>query len=84
MWLTAPRKALGIDFGAELDITNFHPDQEGGQVLMTNAGFPVITNAVDLYATFAGINVLTRLPLDVTPELPNGRWFPYVGKQTLM
>lgn len=79
MWLTAPRKALGIDFGAEIDITHYSPDQKSGQVLTTSAGFPVITNAVDLSATFVGVNVLTRLPMDVTPELPNGRWFPYVG-----
>jgi hypothetical protein len=79
MWLTAPRKSLGIDCGAELDIANFNPDQKEGQVLMTNAGFPVITNAVDLNAAFFGVNVLTRLPIDVTPEFPNGRWFPYVG-----
>ena len=79
MWFTAPRKTLGIDVGAEIDVTNFNPDQKEGQVLMTNAGFPVITNAVDLNATFLGVNVLARLPINVTPELPNGRWFPYAG-----
>ena len=79
IWVTAPRKTLGVDFGAEIDITTSSPDQKDGQVLMTNAGFPVITNSVDLGATFVGVNVLTRLPVGVTQELPNGRWFPYVG-----
>jgi hypothetical protein len=79
MWFTAPRKTLGIDVGAEIDVTNFYPDQKAGQVLMTNVGIPVVTNAVDLNATYFGIHVLARLPMGVTSELPNGRWFPYIG-----
>jgi hypothetical protein len=64
MWMTAPRKTVGIDVGVELDVTHFNPDTPG---------------TVEMDATFFGINVLARLPMDVAPELPNGRWFPYIG-----
>ncbi len=79
LWFTAPRKALGLDLGIELDVTNFVPNQKAGQVLTTTGGGLVATNSVDLNATFIGINVLARLPVGITPELPNGRWFPYLG-----
>jgi hypothetical protein len=79
VWFTAPRKSLGLDLGVELDITNFHPNQKAGQILTTTTGGLVRTNAVDLMATFIGVNLLARLPIGVTPELPNGRWFPYLG-----
>lgn len=79
VWFTAPRKILGLDLGVELDVTNFHPNQKAGQILTTSTGGLVRTNAVDLMATFIGVNFLARLPMGVTPELPNGRWFPYVG-----
>ena len=45
-------------------MTNYTPDTPG---------------TLALNATYFGINVLTRLPMGVTPELPNGRWFPYLG-----
>lgn len=64
MWFTAPRKALGIDIGTEVDVTNFNPDTPG---------------TLDINATYFGVNVLARIPMGVTEELPNGRWFPYLG-----
>lgn len=33
MWITAPRRTLGVDVGAEIDVTNFNPDVPSGQVL---------------------------------------------------
>jgi hypothetical protein len=78
IWFTGPREALAIDLGTEIDVTNFNPNLPGGQVLTSNLGL-VRTNAFDLNATYYGLNVLARLPMDVTPELPNGRWFPYIG-----
>ncbi|MBS0181403.1 MAG: outer membrane beta-barrel protein [Nitrospira sp.] len=77
VWFTSPRKAMGIDLGAEIDVTNFNPNLPG-QVLASNLGL-IRTNALNLNATYYGINVLARLPMGVTPELPNGRWFPYIG-----
>ena len=79
MWITAPRKTLGIDVGVEVDVTNYNPDASSGQVLSSNFGPGVLLSTFDLNATYFGINVLARLPMDVTPELQNGRWFPYIG-----
>lgn len=79
LWLTAPRKSLGLDLGLELDVTNFGPDQKAGQVLTTTSGFNVVTDSVNLNATLIGINFLARLPVGVTADLPNGRWYPYLG-----
>jgi hypothetical protein len=64
MWFTAPRRTLGIDVGAEVDVTNFHPDTPG---------------SLELSATYFGVHMLARVPMGVTQELPNGRWFPYIG-----
>jgi opacity protein-like surface antigen len=79
MWITAPRKTLGIDVGVEVDVTNFNPDASSGQVLSSNIGPGTLVSTLDFNATYFGISVLARLPMDVTPELPNGRWFPYIG-----
>jgi len=65
MWLTAPRKTWGIDVGFEIDVTHFNPD--------------ISNSTLELDATYFGLNVLARLPMGVTPDLPNGRWFPYIG-----
>lgn len=78
IWITAPRKFLGIDLGAEIDITSFGPNLPGGQVLQSNVGL-VSPIALDFSAVYLGISILARLPLGVTAELPNGRWFPYIG-----
>jgi hypothetical protein len=78
IWFTAPRKTLGIDVAAEIDVTHFNPDLPGGQILTSNVGL-VSLLPLDLNAAFFGINVLARLPMGITPDLPNGRWFPYLG-----
>lgn len=36
-------------------------------------------STLDLNATYFGVNVLARIPIGVEPDLPNGRWFPYIG-----
>jgi len=79
LWFTAPRKSLGLDFGLELDVTSFGPDQKAGQVLTTTSGFNVVTSSVNLNATLIGVNFLARLPMGATADLPNGRWYPYLG-----
>jgi opacity protein-like surface antigen len=68
MWFTAPRKSLGIDIGTEIDVTNFNPDTNLLNIL-----------PLKLNATYFGIQVLARVPVGITADLPNGRWFPYVG-----
>ena len=79
MWFTAPRKTLGIDVGAEIDVTSFHPYASKGQVVSTNLGLSQFVSTFDFHALYFGVNVLARIPMGVTPELPNGRWFPYIG-----
>lgn len=64
IWFTGPRKKLGMDIGVEADVTNFTPDTAG---------------SLELNATYFGVHVLARVPMGATQELPNGRWFPYIG-----
>ena len=64
VWITDTRQALGVDVGVELDVTDYHPDTQ---------------EALELHATYVGFNVLARMPMRVTPDRPNGQWFPYIG-----
>jgi hypothetical protein len=80
------RAQTGFDFGAELDITNFSPDQQSGRVVSvsgTVVGTPVVgaalTNQVNINSTIVAVNFLIRKPFGVTEDLPNGRWYPYAG-----
>jgi opacity protein-like surface antigen len=85
MYTTEFRASSGLDFGGELDITNFSPDQKGGQTLNasgTVGGVPVVavvTNPVNINSTLIAFNLLVRKPFGVAQDLPNGRWYPYVG-----
>ena len=80
MWFTAPRKTLGVDVGVEIDGTVlFNPDAPRGQILPSSLGPAILVSTLDLNAKYVGLNVLARLPIDVTADLPNGRWFPYIG-----
>jgi opacity protein-like surface antigen len=84
-WFTSIRPKAGIDLGIELDIMNFRPDVREDQVLRasgTVGGVPVsglVTNHSDLNAMLFAVNLLARLPIGVSDELPNGRWSPYLG-----
>jgi opacity protein-like surface antigen len=82
MYITKFRAGRGLDFGLELDITNYSPDQKGNQVLRgTLNGVPVgvITTAININSTLIAVNLLARKPFGVTQDFPNGRWSPYVG-----
>lgn len=79
IWVTAPRNTLGIDVGMEVDVTNYNPDASSGQILSSSIGRGILLQTLDLNATYFGLNVLARLPIGVTTDLPNGRWFPYLG-----
>lgn len=79
MWITAPRKTFGFDVGVEVDVTNYNPDASAGQVLSSSLGPAILLSTLDLNATYFGMNVLARLPMGITSDLPNGRWFPYIG-----
>jgi opacity protein-like surface antigen len=86
VWFLATRPHAGIDLGIELDIMNFRPDIKPDQVVRfqgTLVGTPVAgsatTNHFDMNSTLFSVNLLARLPIGVTDQLPNGRWAPYLG-----
>lgn len=80
MWFTAPRRSLGVDVGVEIDGTIlFNPDVSSGQILSSSVGIGILLSRLDLDAKYVGLNLLARLPIGVTTDLPNGRWFPYIG-----
>lgn len=43
------------------------------------SGLSVPFPRVAISSTILAVNALLRWPLGVTPELPNGRWYPYIG-----
>lgn len=85
MYTTQFRAGTGIDFGFELDITNFTPDQKGNQIRNASGtllGVPVtavVTSHININSTLIAVNLLARKPFGVTQDFPNGRWSPYVG-----
>lgn len=68
---------MRIAVGVEIDAIRFRLTHIGGEVLLSNVG-PGISTRLDLDDVCFGVNVLARLPLDAIPDLPNGRWFPYI------
>lgn len=85
-WWTGLRPRTHLDFGAGLDITRFYPDikAQTASISGTIGGLPVSGVSapwpkVGVSSTLVGLNALVRWPLGVTPELPNGRWYPYLG-----
>lgn len=71
LYLTEFRDTLDMDVGMELDITNFSPD--AGRA----AG--AMVTPMNISSNIVAVNFLLRKPFEVTYELPNGRWYPYIG-----
>jgi len=85
-WWLGLRHGSNLDFGAELDISQSYPNLKAQTASMTgsNGGLPVSGLSVPfprvaISSTILAINALLRWPLGVTPELPNSRWYPYIG-----
>lgn len=84
---TAARRAGGLDFGIELDYTYFRPSIKEQTVRISGSDIlgpfgpndAIDTNKIAITSHTAAINFLMRWPLGVTPELPHGRWYPYIG-----
>lgn len=84
VWIKRLRPTTGVDIGLEWDVTNFSPDQVASRYpgSGSSGGLPVtsvITPQMDMNSNVVTLNVLIRKPIAVTQELPNGRWFPYIG-----
>lgn len=87
VWFNQFRDALpmDLDFGLQLDVTNYYPSQGGGQSVGASGsilGIPAVsgtTSQVNFQSTVFAVNFLTRVPMAVSPEYPNGEWFPYLG-----
>lgn len=85
-WFPGLRTSTGLDYGLEVDVTNYQPDVKAGrfQASGTFNGIPVngtvsASRDMDVNATIVAANVLLRLPLYVSDECPNGRLYPYLG-----
>lgn len=90
-WSTAFRPATGMDFGAEIDVTNYRPDMESqtvtGQGTFTSAATGTLTgsipiimpNTIDVNSTIVAGNLLARVPIYRSDEFPNGRLQWYLG-----
>jgi len=73
--------------GLELDYTNFTADLDPQITGATGtsftpgfeAGSVIFTRHQDLGVNIVAANLLFRYPVWATPEMPQGRWYPYVG-----
>lgn len=84
-WNTATRRTIGLDFGAEIDVTRFTPDFDPQRVNAsgTLAGAAITTfqlpTKLDVNATIVAVNLLVREVRGLAPDLPHGRWQAYIG-----
>jgi opacity protein-like surface antigen len=85
-WFPGLRRSTGLDYGLEIDVTNYQPDVKAGRFRASGTfnGIPVngtvsSSRDLDVNATIVAANVLLRLPLYVSDEFPNGRLYPYLG-----
>ncbi len=85
LWSPSLRERTGLDYGFALDFTSFQPDIKSGRFRATGIsnGTPVsaITwlNKVDVDSLLFTVNLLFRIPLYISEEFPNGRFYPYGG-----
>jgi opacity protein-like surface antigen len=85
VWIPAFRRSVGLDYGLELDVTNYQPDVKAGQFRGsgTASGTPVagasLSRSLNVNSTIVAGNLLLRLPLYASEAFPNGRLYPYLG-----
>jgi len=73
--------------GLELDYTKFtadlHPQTAGASGTSLTPGFELgavkFTSTQDFSVNILAANLLFRYPIWATPEMPQGRWYPYIG-----
>lgn len=84
-----PRKySWQPQIGFEIDWTRFTADVPGGQVLPafgtfqttgTPIGFAIFGVGPQFAVDNMALNLLFRYPIWATPDMPQGRWHPYIG-----
>lgn len=87
IWNTQLRDATDLDFGVQIDVTNFYPSVAAGQNVsgsLSTGGAPVTltgiqTQNVKMNTTIFAGNFMVRWPQGLSPEYPNGEWYPYIG-----
>jgi hypothetical protein len=74
--------------GLEIDWTRFTADVPGGQVIPasgtfqstgTPVGFIVFNVTPEFAVDNMALNLLFRYPIWATEDMPQGRWYPYIG-----
>jgi hypothetical protein len=73
--------------GLELDWTRFtadlHPQRVPAKGTVTIPGFELASLTflapIDFSVNVLAANLLFRYPIGATPDMPQGRWYPYVG-----
>jgi opacity protein-like surface antigen len=83
-WRRRGVRGQGPDIGIELDVTRFSPDLRSQTTAATgiiagNLTTQASLTKLELDSTIVAINLLARFPMGHQDDLPNGRWYPYVG-----
>jgi opacity protein-like surface antigen len=81
-WTTELRPRLLVDLGLQFDVTQSFPEVKPQTFVVT--GLPGVvaarlTEPLKLSNTLVAVNLLARVPVGVTADLPAGRVAPYVG-----
>lgn len=82
-----PHKSWQPQIGVESDWTSFTADlqpqdvrgQGFGKISGIQIGRSMLFTRRDFAVNNLAINLLFRYPIEATPEMPQGRWYPYVG-----
>jgi hypothetical protein len=87
-WYLPKRHRWQPQIGFEIDWTRFTADVPTGQELPaegtfqstgTPVGFAIFNAAPEFAVDNMAFNLLFRYPIWATPDMPQGRWHPYIG-----
>ena len=88
-WYLPKKRSWQPQIGFEIDWTRFTADVPGGQIIPATGGGLISGTPIGsiifgpLRKEFAidnmTFNLLFRYPIWATPDIPHGRWYPYVG-----
>ena len=87
VWIPAFRRSVGLDYGFELDVTNYQPDVKAGQFRAsgTASGIPIagasLSRSLNVNSTIVAGNLLLRLPLYVSEAFPKRPSLPLCGRR---